>query len=111
MKTKRTKHISPIATLLWVLVLFAVPTASFGQAPRAHSTEDFFKRGVARYQQGDLDGAFQDFDHALELATLLSPGGATIARTDQGEQAAINSVVGSSRTFTKGCAFFCPYPM
>jgi hypothetical protein len=41
---------------------------------RPNSTEDFFKRGVTRYQQGDLDGAFRDFDRAIEIATSLSPG-------------------------------------
>ncbi|MGH9832796.1 MAG: tetratricopeptide repeat protein [Blastocatellia bacterium] len=51
-------------------------TAALAQTktPRANSTEDFFKRGVARYQQGDLDGAFRDFDRAIEIATRLSPG-------------------------------------
>jgi tetratricopeptide (TPR) repeat protein len=42
--------------------------------PRPNSTEDFFNRGVARYQQGDLEGAMRDFDRAVEIASTISPG-------------------------------------
>lgn len=59
-------------------------TAALAQTrtPRANSSEDFFKRGVARYQQGDLDGAYKDFNRALEIATRLSPGSGQSNRID-----------------------------
>src|SRR5262245_29551184 len=44
------------------------------RSPRANSTEDYFNRGVARYQQGDLEGAMRDFDRAIEIASTISPG-------------------------------------
>src|SRR5262249_61400513 len=44
------------------------------RSPRPNSTEDFFNRGVARYQQGDLEGAMRDFDRAIEIASTISPG-------------------------------------
>jgi tetratricopeptide (TPR) repeat protein len=42
--------------------------------PRANSTEEFFNRGVARYQKGDLEGAMRDFDRAIDIASTISPG-------------------------------------
>ncbi|HEV2666090.1 MAG TPA: tetratricopeptide repeat protein, partial [Blastocatellia bacterium] len=63
---------------LLAIVSFALPGLSGALAqtrlPRSNSTEDFFKRGVARYLQGDLEGAMRDFDRAIDLATTLSPG-------------------------------------
>ena len=64
--------------VLLAIVAFALPglpgTLAQTSSPRANSTEDFFNRGVARYQQGDLEGAIREFDRAIDLATSLSPG-------------------------------------
>ncbi len=63
---------------LFAIVSFALPGLSGALAqtrsPRSNSTEDFFKRGVARYQQGDLEGAMRDFDRAIDIAATISPG-------------------------------------
>src|SRR5262249_42091458 len=66
-----------LITLL-AIAAFVLPgcsdTLAQNKSPRANSTEDFFKRGVARYQQGDLEGAMRDFDRSIEIAASLSPG-------------------------------------
>src|SRR5262245_28126557 len=63
---------------LLVIASFAISGLSGAPAqtgsPRANSTEDYFKRGVARYQQGDLEGAMSDFDRAIDIASTISPG-------------------------------------
>src|SRR5262245_30790373 len=63
---------------LFVIASFALSGLSGALAqtrsPRANSTEDFFNRGVARYQQGDLEGAMRDFDRAIDIASTISPG-------------------------------------
>ena len=63
---------------LLAIAAFALPGLSGALAqtrsPRANSVEDFFNRGVARYQQGDLEGALRDFDRAIEIASTISPG-------------------------------------
>src|SRR5215813_2027182 len=63
---------------LFVIASFALSGLSGALAqtrsPLANSTEDFFKRGVARYQQCDLEGAMRDFDRAIEIASTISPG-------------------------------------
>jgi len=63
---------------LLAIAAFALPRLSGALAqtrsPRANSVEDFFNRGVARYQQGDLEGALRDFDRAIEIASTISPG-------------------------------------
>jgi len=67
----------PIVTLLAIasLALSGLSGAlAQTRSPRANSTEDFFNRGVARYLQGDLDGALRDFDRAIEIASTISPG-------------------------------------
>src|SRR5262245_56941008 len=70
---KRMTFITLIA-----IAAFALPGISSALAqtrqPRANSTEDFFNRGVARYQQGDLEGAMRDFDSAIGIASAISPG-------------------------------------
>src|SRR5262245_36510043 len=64
--------------MLLVIAASVLPDLSEALAqtrlPRANSVEDFFNRGVARYQQGDLEGAIRDFDRAIDLATSISPG-------------------------------------
>ncbi|MGH9934724.1 MAG: tetratricopeptide repeat protein [Blastocatellia bacterium] len=64
--------------MLLAIAAFALPGLSDALAqtasPRANSTEDFFKRGVARYLQGNLEGALRDFDRAIDIATTISPG-------------------------------------
>jgi hypothetical protein len=66
-----------IITLL-AIVAIALPDLSGALAqtrsPRANSTEDFFNRGVARYQKGDLEGAMLDLDRAIDIASTISPG-------------------------------------
>src|SRR5215470_1103542 len=73
---------TPMKRILFITLLtiatFALPGLSSALAqtgpPRANSTEDFFNRGVARYQQGDLEGAMRDFDRAVDIASTISPG-------------------------------------
>jgi tetratricopeptide (TPR) repeat protein len=64
--------------MLFAIASIALPGLSGALAqsrqPRANSTEDFFKRGVDRYQQGDLEGAMRDFDQAVDIASTISPG-------------------------------------
>jgi tetratricopeptide (TPR) repeat protein len=77
-----------LATTLMLLLALATSRA---QAQTLRSTEDYFKRGVARYQQRDLEGALSDFERAIELQTrragssdqarqvkLLEPGDAPL---------------------------------
>jgi tetratricopeptide (TPR) repeat protein len=63
---------------LFTIATFALPGLSGALAqtrsPRPNSTEDFFNRGVARYQKGDLEGAMRDFDRAIDIASTISPG-------------------------------------
>src|SRR5262245_38799561 len=63
---------------LLAIAAFSLPGLSVALAqtaqPRANSTEDFFKRGVARYLQGNLEGALRDFDRAVDIASTISPG-------------------------------------
>src|SRR5262245_31899043 len=60
---------------LLVIASFALSgAAAQTRSPRANSTEDYFKRGVTRYQQGDLEGAMSDFDRAIDIAATISPG-------------------------------------
>jgi len=77
-KQRRTLMKRILFITLLVIALFALPGLSGALAqtrsPRANSTEDFFNRGVARYQQGDLEGALRDFDRAIEIASTISPG-------------------------------------
>jgi tetratricopeptide (TPR) repeat protein len=66
---KRIQLIVVIAVAAMALFSLAAAPA-LAQTPR--NIEEFFKRGVNRYQQGDLDGARQDFDRALELDANLT---------------------------------------
>src|SRR5262245_34586194 len=70
------KRITFITLLAIVAVALPGASGALGQTrqPRANSTEDFFNRGVARYQQGDLEGAKRDFDSAIGIASAISPG-------------------------------------
>ena len=56
-----------------VLLLFLLSSAVQAQTPR--SPEDYLKRGVARYDKGNYDGAIADFDRAIEINSAHSNGG------------------------------------
>src|SRR5262249_53978436 len=75
---RRTQMKRILIITLFVIASFALSGLSGALAqtrsPRANSAEDFFQRGVARYQQGDLEGALRDFDRAIEIASTISPG-------------------------------------
>src|SRR5262249_12761431 len=75
---RRTQMKRILIITLFVIASFALSGLSGALAqtrsPLANSTEDFFKRGVARYQQCDLEGAMRDFDRAIEIASTISPG-------------------------------------
>jgi tetratricopeptide (TPR) repeat protein len=50
----------------WLIVyLLALTGVAAAQTP--HTANDYFKRGVARYDQGDMDGAIADYDQAIAL--------------------------------------------
>src|SRR5262245_271082 len=70
------KRILFITLLVIAASVLPDPSEALAQTrlPHANSVEDFFNRGVARYQRGDLEGAIRDFDRAIDLATSLSPG-------------------------------------
>jgi tetratricopeptide (TPR) repeat protein len=53
--------------------LAQLPNKSVAPAQQPHNAEGYFKRGVALYQQGDLDGAGRAFERATELAQALAP--------------------------------------
>src|SRR5262245_12293971 len=75
---RRTQMKRILIVTLLVIASFALSGLSCAlaqtRAPRANATEDFFNRGVARYQQGDLEGAMRDFDRAIDIAASISPG-------------------------------------
>jgi tetratricopeptide (TPR) repeat protein len=77
-KSRRIQMKRILFIALLAIVAFARSGISGAPAqtrpPRANSAEDFFKRGVARYQQGDLEGALRDFDRAVDIASTISPG-------------------------------------
>lgn len=50
---------------LAMLLLLSFPLLAEAQTPR--SADEHFRRGVARFEKGDLAGAIADFDRALEL--------------------------------------------
>lgn len=54
---------------LFVVVLALTGARAQTSKPRSSSADDFFKLGVASYQQGELEGAPRYFDQAIEIAT------------------------------------------
>ena len=63
----------PDSITLWrsILLLFLVSSAVQAQTPR--SPEDYLKRGTARYDKRDYDGAIADYDRAIEINSRLTP--------------------------------------
>ena len=63
---------------LFAIVSFTLPSLSCALAqtasPRPNPTTDFFKRGVVRYQQRDLEEAMRNFDQAVDIASTISSG-------------------------------------
>jgi tetratricopeptide (TPR) repeat protein len=51
--------------LLSVVLLVCLPFTAVGQSPR--TADDFNNRGLQRQNQGDLDGAIEDYTKALSL--------------------------------------------
>src|SRR6185369_7977871 len=52
---------------LCVFILFG--SVVFGQ--RSGNAQDYYDRGIKRYQSGDLEGAIENFTNAIELSTRL----------------------------------------
>lgn len=59
----------PLLSVVTFALLFTAALAQT-RTPRANSSEDFFKRGVARYQQGDLEGALAYFNRSAAHRAL-----------------------------------------
>jgi tetratricopeptide (TPR) repeat protein len=59
-----------IILCLSILLLSLVSSAVQAQTPR--TPEDYFKRGVARYDKGDYEGAIADYDLAIEINSRLT---------------------------------------
>ena len=57
---------------LSVALFFFSTALSLAGTPR--TPWDFFERGQARYQKGDLQGAIADFTQALDLSSRLDEG-------------------------------------
>ncbi len=77
--------------LLIAVALLAIPA----RAQTPDSAEDYLKRGVARVEQGNLDGAIADYARAIEINSRLAPGflcrGGEIAVSDLFNALALNN--------------------
>ena len=71
------------------IIIIAISAILINQAQaQSPAAEEYFKRGVARYQQGDFEGAIKDYDRAIAAHTgvnskpdtikILEPGTASI---------------------------------
>ena len=56
-----------------LLLLSGVIFATVAQAQTLRSAEEYMKRGDARYDRGDMDGAIADFTMAIEMVSRLAP--------------------------------------
>src|ERR1044072_418514 len=55
----------------WLLLLLILP-APVVQAQNPRSSRDFVKRGLTRFSKGDLDGAINDYNRAVEMDSRLA---------------------------------------
>src|SRR5262245_184188 len=56
-----------IVLLFGLLVLMSL----VGAAQTSRTTQEAFKRGMARYEKGDYTGALDDYTRAIELSSRL----------------------------------------
>jgi tetratricopeptide (TPR) repeat protein len=64
-------EVSMVRRFSWLLILLllACPAA---QAQSLHSAKDYVKRGVSRFNKGDLEGAINDYGRAIDLDPQLA---------------------------------------
>src|SRR5881396_3350802 len=63
----RYRHTLPA---FFVLILFA-SVAVQGQTPA--SATNYYQHGINKFQNGDLDGALEDYTRAIEISSRLYP--------------------------------------